>query len=78
MAAFQRISRIAIIIRNDWHQIQRKQTMNDITFYENVAHMFREKQSFGCIVYIFMIHFNSCDAILYWEESVDCDNIFMS
>lgn len=37
--------------------------MNDITFYEYVAHMFREKQSFGCIVYIFMIHFNSCDAI---------------
>lgn len=30
--------------------------MNDITFYEYVAHMFREKQSFGCIFYIFIIH----------------------
>lgn len=52
--------------------------MNDITFYENVAHMFREKQSFGCIVYIFMIYCNSCDAIFILRKSVDCDNIFMS
>lgn len=25
--------------------------MNDITFFEYVAHMFREKQSFGCSLY---------------------------
>lgn len=53
---FKEYHELQLSFRNDWHQIRRKQTMNDISFYEYVAHMFRKKQSFGCIVYIFIIH----------------------